>query len=160
LKPNNLAGQMLQVILWADQDEVGRDKAYDLYRERVAPRLREANGGKATGYEMWALLLLGKRKEPEDWADLTFHLLPATTASSSEAELLKSAGKYRNSLCFAHYQIGLRRLADGDRDGARRHFQKALDTKSYGAIPYPYARAFLARLEHVPGWPKWIPVKK
>jgi hypothetical protein len=159
LTPNNFAGQMLQVFLWADQDDVGRDKAYDRYLERVAPRLREANGGKATAYEMWALLLLGKKKLPENWADLTFHLLPATTASSSEAELLKSAGKYRMKLCFAHYHIGLRRLADGDRDGARRHFQKVLDTKACGAIPYPYARAFLARLERDPAWPKWIDKK-
>jgi hypothetical protein len=51
-------------------------------------------------------------------------------------------------------------LSDGDRAGAREHFQKSLDTKFYGNNAYPYARAFLARLNRDPEWPKWIPVKK
>ena len=63
-------------------------------------------------------------------------------------------------MCGRHYLIGLVRLSNGDRAGAREHFQKALDTKFYGNNAYPYARTFLARMKRDPEWPKWIPVKK
>jgi hypothetical protein len=79
--------------------------------------------------------------------------------SLTEAELLESRGKSRLLLCGAHHVIGLVRLSDGDRAGAREHFQKALDTKFYAHTLYPYARAYLARLKRDPEWPKWIPVK-
>jgi hypothetical protein len=51
-------------------------------------------------------------------------------------------------------------LSDGDRAGARAHFQKAVDTRFYAHNLYPYARAYLARLKRDPKWPKWIAVKK
>jgi tetratricopeptide (TPR) repeat protein len=157
LKPDNGAGQMLRIILWAGQPEVGRDKAYDRYRELA--RKREANGRKSNPYEFPALLLLGERKEAAAWADPFFNLVPGTTESTSEAQLFKSV-KSRMRLCFVHYLVGLGRLADGDRAGAREHFQKALDTRWYSNVAYPYARAFLERLKRDPEWPKWIPVKK
>ena len=61
-----------------------------------------------------------------------------------------------------HYSFtrGLVRLSDGDRVGAKEHFQKVLDTKFYANVGYPYARAYLARLNRDEKWPKWIPDKK
>jgi hypothetical protein len=44
--------------------------------------------------------------------------------------------------------------------GAKEHFQKALDTKLYSNVAYPYARAFVARMNRDPAWPKWISIKK
>jgi len=51
-------------------------------------------------------------------------------------------------------------LADGDRKGAHDHFNETVKTKFYGLMFYPYARAFVARMNRDPEWPKWIPVKK
>jgi hypothetical protein len=79
---------------------------------------------------------------------------------STEAEFLKSMEKHRLTACTAHSLVGLVRLSNGDRAGAREHFQKALDTKFYANIQYPYARAYLARMKRDPEWPKWIPVKE
>ena len=62
-------------------------------------------------------------------------------------------------LCGRHYLIGLVRLSNGDRAGAREHFQKPLDSKFYAQNVYRYARAYLARLKRDPEWPKWIEVK-
>ena len=50
------------------------------------------------------------------------------TGHASEAEFIEAAGKSRLFLCRNHYIVGLNRLSDGDRAGAREHFQKALDT--------------------------------
>jgi hypothetical protein len=63
-------------------------------------------------------------------------------------------------MILSHYIVGLVRLSDGDRMGAKEHFQKILDTKFYANIAYPYVRAYLARLKRDPKWPKWIPDKK
>ena len=41
---------------------------------------------------------------------------------------------------------------EGDRAGARDHFQKTLDTKIFTHNVYPYARAFLARLKQDATW--------
>jgi tetratricopeptide (TPR) repeat protein len=158
LKPDNGAGQMLRIILWAGQAEVGPEKAYDRYREFA--RKREANGLKASPYEFYGLILLGKSKEAVDLADSMPPFVYGMRVSGSEAELLHSAGKYRINLCYAHYLIGLRRLADGDRPGAREHFRAAVENRSLASTTSPYARAYLARLKRDPEWPRWIPVKK
>jgi tetratricopeptide (TPR) repeat protein len=156
LKPENSAGQMLRIILCAEQS--GPDRAYQRYLEMA--RTREADGGKASVYEISGLKLLGKKKEAADLADSIFNLPPGTSASTSAAQLLQNAGTSRLKLCTSHYLVGLERLMDGDRAGARDHFQKALDTRIYTHNTYPYARTFLARMDRDREWPKWIPVKK
>jgi hypothetical protein len=59
---------------------------------------------------------------------------------------------------------GLVHLSEGDRKGAREHFQKSVDTHFYGHIVYPYARVFLERLKDEKlkeeNWPRWIKVQK
>jgi tetratricopeptide (TPR) repeat protein len=158
LKPGNLPGQVLQIILCAEQREITPDQAYDRYRELIASLKRE---GKSGGFDFGTLLLLGKKKEAAEsisakWPPLKKYL----TESKYEAEFLQSRGKDVFSLIFTHYTVGLVRLSDGDRVGAKEHFQKVLDTKFRSHIVYPYARAYLARLNRDPKWPKWIPVKK
>jgi tetratricopeptide (TPR) repeat protein len=73
----------------------------------------------------------------------------------SEDELLRAAGRCRPMLCEAHFQIGLRHLADRDRPGARHHFEKCSGTRVFLYWDHKWARAFLGRLEE-PGWPPWI----
>jgi tetratricopeptide (TPR) repeat protein len=163
LKPSNLAGQMLQVLLWAELPEVGRDNAFDRYQKLVADRNQPKwNGPMWIPFEFDALMLLGKKKEAlGQVASISF--LPVgkyLSGDMTEADFLKSMGKYRLTSCTAHYLVGQVRLTNGDRAGAREHFQKALDTKFYANIQYPYARAYLARMKRDPEWPKWIPVKE
>ena len=93
------------------------------------------------------LLLLGNQKEAADTAEL-------------RVNFPKVADNSRILRCQEHYLAGLSQLSDGDRAGAREHFQKALDTKFFATNAYPYARAFLARMKRNPEWPKWITVKK
>jgi hypothetical protein len=154
---------MLRILLLAEQPEVGRDKAYERFRELMAPRKGEANAPTMTPCHWALVLLLGKRKEAADPSESALASHPFTkylTGYRSEVELLQSAGKNWLALCGTHSLIGLVRLSDGDRAGAREHFQKALDTRFYTHNLYPYARAYLARLKHDPEWPRWIPVKK
>jgi hypothetical protein len=63
-------------------------------------------------------------------------------------------------LCEAHFQIGLRHLAEGDRDGARDHFQKCVQTRVFIYWDYVWARAFLDRLKGDSRWPDWIRRRK
>jgi tetratricopeptide (TPR) repeat protein len=166
LKPNNSAGQMLRILLLAEQPEVGRDKAYERFRELMAARKGGADGPSWSPYQLGLLLLLGKGKEAAEQHKSVSAIQPSVqpftkylTGSLSEAEYLESAGISRPLLCGTHYVIGLVRLSNGDRAGAREHFQKALDTKFYTHNLYPYARTYLARLKRNPEWPRWIPVK-
>jgi tetratricopeptide (TPR) repeat protein/tRNA A-37 threonylcarbamoyl transferase component Bud32 len=77
-----------------------------------------------------------------------------------EDELIRAAGRCRPKLCEAHFQIGLRHLAEGDRDGAREHFQKCDETRVFLYWDHKWARAFRDRLKQGPTWPKWIEARK
>jgi tetratricopeptide (TPR) repeat protein len=73
--------------------------------------------------------------------------------------LLEAAGSCRPKQSDAHLAIGLRCLAEGDRAGARDHFQKCSDARVFNSWEYPWVRAFLKRLEEDRTWPPWIPLK-
>ena len=148
-------------MLLAEQTDVGPEKAYDQYRKLKAAKPSEPAGPQGYPYGL-AVLLLGKKKYVEGHAQSVANVSLFTkymTGLASEAEFIEAAGKSRLFLCRNHYIVGLNRLSDGDRAGAREHFQKALDTKFYSTNAYPYARSFLARMKRAPEWPKWIPVK-
>ena len=74
----------------------------------------------------------------------------------SEAELLRRCGPFSNSGCVAHYVIGMKALAHGDREKARMHFAKSRDTRTVAWSPYHWAKAFADRLERDEQWPNWI----
>jgi hypothetical protein len=77
-----------------------------------------------------------------------------------EEKLLAEASTSRFKRIQAHYTIGLYRLAEGDRAGAREHFQKAVGTHDFWEQIYFYSsQMFLSRLDKDPTWPPWIPVK-
>jgi tetratricopeptide (TPR) repeat protein len=168
LPPGNGAGEMLRVILWAD--EIGPDKALERCREQVAARKSVADATDVRLFEAPTLVLLGMRKEAADLFRSKLARYPTIVSiqpvnrflagDQSEAECLAQAGKNQKLLCAAHFIIGLVRLSEGDRDAAREHFQKTLDTNFWTSPSYTQARAYLARLKRAPEWPKWIPVKK
>jgi hypothetical protein len=62
----------------------------------------------------------------------------------------------RLDLSNAHISIALSALADGDRQKARRHLQRCLDTRYFAAIPYSLTVSLLARMTRDPAWPPWI----
>jgi tetratricopeptide (TPR) repeat protein len=78
----------------------------------------------------------------------------------SADELLAGAGGSQWFLCEGHFFIGLRLLAEGDRAGARRHFEASVATRVLQFMEYDWSRAFLARMENDPTWPPWIPIRK
>lgn len=59
--------------------------------------------------------------------------------------------------CEAHFFIGLSQLAQGNRDAAKGHFRKAVDTRCDGFLACDWSDAFLIRLDKDPRWPRWIP---
>jgi tetratricopeptide (TPR) repeat protein len=73
-------------------------------------------------------------------------------------ELIAAAGASRLDRVEAHYFIGLARLGEGDRAGAREHFRQCADTHVLMFFEYHWARAFLNRLEQDPTWPPWLPM--
>jgi serine/threonine protein kinase len=78
----------------------------------------------------------------------------------SEDLLLASAGSSRLRQCRAHYEIGLYRLARGDRAGAGNHFRMAADTRALWLYERDWSQMFLSRLDKDPRWPPWIPLIK
>jgi tetratricopeptide (TPR) repeat protein len=78
----------------------------------------------------------------------------------TERQFLDAAAGSHFLGCEAHFQVGLRRLAEGDRDAAREHFRTSVNTGFFPFFEYHWSRAFLARMDADRTWPPWIPVKK
>ena len=80
----------------------------------------------------------------------------AATLRNAE-KLLRTAGHSKRKQMFAHMCIGLMLFADGDRPGARRHFNECVATHYSHRGDYQWSRAFLARMDRDPAWPRWMP---
>jgi tetratricopeptide (TPR) repeat protein len=76
----------------------------------------------------------------------------------SADELLQAAGRSQWDQCLAHYNIAMTKLAEGDRKGAREHFDRAVKTRAWGWGEYDMSWVFQTRLND-PNWPPWIPQK-
>jgi hypothetical protein len=74
-------------------------------------------------------------------------------------KLLQLAGRSRWDQCLAHYNIAMTKLAERDRDGARKHFGKAIKTRASGWSYYDLSWVFHDRLAD-DTWPPWIPEGK
>jgi hypothetical protein len=118
------------------------------------------------------LYLLGMKKEavkaskallgqPERFYSLRreplLRCLRYTAGELTSDALVRSAGRSQWDKCLAHYCVAMTKLADGDREGAKEHFDKAVKTRAAGWSVYDMSRVFLARLENDPTWPRWIP---
>jgi serine/threonine protein kinase len=90
-----------------------------------------------------------------------FHtLLDYLAGVGNETDLLQAAADSRGNESQARYFLGMARLAEGDRTRAREQFQRAIATSCPNTEAYNLSVVFLARLEHDPTWPPWIPLKK
>src|SRR5262245_14355457 len=102
--------------------------------------------GNLSLYPQTVLRLLGRKEEAirasldlrdhgprqPNWRLGWYHrLLDYNCGLLSAEDLLKAAGPSRLNRCEAHFFIGLTVLADGDRAGARDHFQKAVATRVF-----------------------------
>jgi hypothetical protein len=102
-----------------------------------------------------------RKEEMPPWDDGWYiKLLDYNCGRMTGDELLQAAGTARMKPCEAHFIIGLRCLAAGDRGGARDHFMTCAATGAFMYWEWKWARAFLARMEKDPAWPPWIPPKK
>jgi tetratricopeptide (TPR) repeat protein len=71
-------------------------------------------------------------------------------------KLLEKAEPSQWNQCLAHYNIAMTKLAEGDREGAKKHFDKAFKTRAWGWGEYDMSWVFRARLANDPAWPRWI----
>jgi tetratricopeptide (TPR) repeat protein len=72
-------------------------------------------------------------------------------------DLLQSAKGSRWNQCLAHYCVAMTKLAEGDRQGAREHFDKVVKTRAFIWGAYDMSWVFRARLAKPHNWPPWIP---
>jgi tetratricopeptide (TPR) repeat protein len=75
----------------------------------------------------------------------------------SEDELIQGAKGSQWDQCLAHYNIAMTKLAEGDRKGAKEHFNEAIKTRAWGWGEYDLSWVFRDRLKKEPNWPPWIP---
>jgi tetratricopeptide (TPR) repeat protein len=74
-----------------------------------------------------------------------------------EDKLLEAAGHSRWDHCLAHFNIAMTKLAEGDRKGAKEHFNEAVKTRAWGWGEYDLSWVLHDRLEKDHKWPPWIP---
>jgi hypothetical protein len=136
---------------------------------------------KAHAYSIWQvappliLLLLGNTQEairasrkiresqpdlPARFRDRYERYLDYAGDMITADALLQAARASRMSRCEADFVIGMRRLSEGDRSGAKEFFQKCVATRVFIYWEYLWARAFLKRMNEDPAWPPWIPQKR
>jgi tetratricopeptide (TPR) repeat protein len=149
----------------------GPSRALEAYGENCN-RIKE-------GYDMifnqTSLLLVGRRKEAMEASrairrheerlarfrrEHMLRILDYCGGGLSEEEFLKAEAGSRLNQCEVHFYVALDRLAQGDRTGAREHFQKTLATGVFWFIEYEWSRLFLKRMDQDPTWPSWIPLRE
>jgi hypothetical protein len=111
-----------------------------------------------------ALAILRRDRLPfvvsQDWKDFYVARHQFERGELSGEAYLAKAGASRWRQFHAHYELGLFRLAEGDRAGARAHFHKAVATRAVWFFDWAWCRMFLQRLENDDKWPPWIrPIK-
>jgi hypothetical protein len=166
-QPEIRAAQVLRIFLLAEVH--GPERAYQALQELAA---RDPDILRLNPRVPQPLLFLGKRAEaaklrPVDYQgyaappDTSIPLAEYIAGTVGDEEWLKPREGIppQMRLCMGHFWIGLVRLSDGDRDGARESFEKAAATRWGSLSISPYVQIFLERLKD-PAWPKWIPVKK
>jgi serine/threonine protein kinase len=165
----DLQGDLLRLFLLAELG--GPDRAFEEYQkfDRAYPQ---------QGWQMRTksevLLFLGKKNEAlaslrtispqfaisQQWKSFFEANRQFDRGELSENAFLARAGASRFKQFLVHYQTALFRLAEGDRKGAKFHFQKAVDTRAYWIAQWAWCRVFLRRLANDETWPRWIGAKK
>ena len=146
----------------------GPSRALEAYRENC--ELCQAYpGGHSAIFNQATLLFLGKRTKAKAASEeLTglyrdehyLRIYEYYAGSISAEDFLKAAAGSRLRQCGAHFCVALDRLAQGDRAGAREHFEKSLATGMWSGPEYHWCRLFLKRMDQDPTWPPWIPLQE
>jgi tetratricopeptide (TPR) repeat protein len=124
-------------------------------------------------YRDYLLLFLGRKEQAReslrrfrlpfaqdpDWKAFFEAMRQFGCGELSDEAYLARAGGSRWMQGFAHFEIGLSRLADGDRAGAREHFAKGVRTRTTWEFQWTWSLMLLHRLENDPTWPPWLPGK-
>jgi tetratricopeptide (TPR) repeat protein len=146
-----------------------KDEAVAVYREHIS-KLPVWHGACEWSF---FLMFLGRKAEsisamrearpqldraPPVYAAIGDYLIDPDPESARK--LLRAVDRSKPDQTEAHFIIGLTRLADGDRQGAREQFEAVVATRCFYTGSYDLCRVFLARMQQVPHWPAWIPVKK
>jgi serine/threonine protein kinase len=160
-------GEVMRVFLLAELPD-GPRRALEQYHKLDTQE----------GWRMWTkseiLLFLGKKEQAlrslravrspvalsQEWTEFYEAMRRFDRGEISEDAYLARAGTSRWKQFHVHYQIGLLRLAEGDRSAARDRFQKAVDTRAIWIYPWAWSKMFLGRLQNDPKWPPWIPMKE
>jgi tetratricopeptide (TPR) repeat protein len=94
----------------------------------------------------------------QDWKEFYEAMRQFGCGELSEEGYLAKAGPSRWRQCLAHFEIGLFRLADGNRASAGDHFSKVVKTRAW-EIQWYWSLMFHNRLQNDPNWPPWLPAK-
>jgi serine/threonine protein kinase len=136
------------------QEVAARDlREWDLFNSQLILRLL---GRKQEAMEVSRRFLARPDRFPAVRKESFRRALEYCAGQRSEADLLNSMQASRLDLSNAHISIALSALADGDRQKARRHLQRCLDTRYFAALPYSLSLSLLARMTQDPAWPPWI----
>src|SRR5262249_11319586 len=108
----------------------------------------------------WRRLRKQSQQIPQVTRAFVEHLLDCLCQEKTTDELLKFIGRSREDECMAHYFLGMNRLADGDRKGAREHFEKSIASRCFYFGDYDWSWMFLNRMTRDPAWPSWIQGKQ
>jgi serine/threonine protein kinase len=158
--------EMMRMFILAELPEGG---AMQLYRKTV-----KRYQGTTPLFLHTLLYRLGSKKEavaayknvrlPEALASArsgSYAKLLAYNREAITAKQLLDAGKdsaYHQ--CNAHFFIAMKLLADGDRVAARDHFSECVKTRCFDFDAYDWSRAFLARMNQDPHWPRFLSPKE
>jgi tetratricopeptide (TPR) repeat protein len=160
--------ELLRIVFLMERAD-GRELAREAYRALGS----KSSEGLAGLFRPALLLLLGEKSEavadsrrfrshaPNGLPPLrgAFYerLLKFNCGKLAEDELVQTTQNSNWDQCEAHFFIGLSLLAEGNRDAAKGHFRKAVDTRCDGFLACDWSDAFLIRLDNDPRWPRWIP---
>jgi tRNA A-37 threonylcarbamoyl transferase component Bud32 len=155
--------------LLAEQLPDRRQQALQAYREEL-----RRHQGTTLLFQLTAFYLWGRKAEavaayqqlPPDTLPrlrgdsyrqlLKYNCDPLMTAD----ELLAGSGDSRYHRCNAHFFIAMSLLAQGDKQGAREHFRRCVDTGAFDFDAYDWSRTFLARMARESDWPRWLPTHR
>jgi tetratricopeptide (TPR) repeat protein len=166
----DFGGDVMRIFLLAELPE-GRSRALD-ESKKLAKAYPQEGWQMRTKGELF--LFLGEKEQAlasfrtvrspltlsQDWTEFYEAMRQFERGQLSEDAYLAKAGASRWKQFHVHYQIGLFRLADGDRSAAREHFQRAVGTRAVWIYPWAWSKMFLSRMEKDDKWPLWIPGKE
>ncbi len=78
----------------------------------------------------------------------------------TEAEFLKAPASSRMITSWRHCVVGMKRLGEGDREGAKEEFTEVYNARTFNQGEWEWCCSFLIRMNTDPEWPKAIPLKK